>query len=282
MGRKSQWEIQRLSLLHRECVRRNVRYQRAYRKVQAIREPEEQAAELESLCQRWGLSSSEEPPDPSDWPHADPETLLKGFGAATPALKAATAQIDPVESDAAAQGWDLLRTALPRLSEQLKGFLLLVHLPEQPSPPWGIAAIDLRRPKEEILDVVRNLVDELWKRRPPTRQARGPMRGPLKKGFEYLRVYDLRVKEKRRLKDIGSLMWPKEINQDTEQKAGVYFAKAKAMVAQPPLLRALTQQLQRRQKGRKRSWEDPVRRSPSTAGTPMWLTPVRLSNGDWA
>ena len=179
------------------------------------------------------------------------------------------------------QGWELFRTALPRLSEQLKGFLFLVHVPERSSPPWGIAAIDLRRPKEEILGAVRDLVDEAWKRRPPTRQARGPMRGPLKKGFEYLRVYDLRVKEQRRLKDIGSLMWPNQITQDTEQKAGVYLAKATAMIAQPPFLQALTQQLQLRQKGRRRSWEDPVKRSPSAVGTPVWLTPVRLSNGHW-
>ena len=61
------------------------------------RDPEHQAVELEILSQRWGLSSSEEPPDPSDWPHADPEALLKGFGASTPPLKAATAQLDPVE-----------------------------------------------------------------------------------------------------------------------------------------------------------------------------------------
>ncbi|MDH5668672.1 MAG: hypothetical protein OEY86_11725 [Nitrospira sp.] len=281
MGRTSQRDIQRLYLLHRECVRRNARYQRAYRTVQAIRNPENQAVKLDSLRQRWGLSSREEPPDPSDWPQADPETLLKGFGTSTPPLKAATAQVDPVESDAAMQGWELLRTALPHLSKQLKGFLLLVHLPEQPNPPWGIAAIDLRRPKEEILGALDNLVDEAWKRRPPTRQARGPMRGPLKKGFDYLRVYDLREKEKQRLKDIGTLMWPNQIDQDTEQKAGVYLAKARAMIAQPPLLHALTQQLQRRQKGRRRSWEDPVRRSPSAAGTPVWLTPVRLSNGEW-
>jgi len=281
MGRKSQQEIQRLYLLHRECVRRNAQYQRAYRKVQAIRDPEDQAVELEILSQRWGLSPSEEPPDPSDWPHADPEKLLKEFKSVTPELRAATAQVDPVECDAAMQGWELLRTAFPHLSEQLKGFLLLVHLPEHPHPPWGIAAIDLRRPKEEILSAVRDLVDETWKRRPPTRQARGPMRGPLKKGFEYLRVYDLREKEKQRLKDIGTLMWPNQIDQDTEQKAGVYFARAKAMIAKPPLLHALTQQLQRRQKGRRRSWEDPVRRAPSAAGMSVWLTPVRLSNGHW-
>ena len=96
MGRKSQQEIQRLYLLHRECVRRNARYQRAYRKVQAIRDPEDQAVELEILSQRWGLSPSEEPPDPSDWPHADPEKLLKEFGTTAPELKAATAQVDPV------------------------------------------------------------------------------------------------------------------------------------------------------------------------------------------
>lgn len=235
MGRKSQRDIQRLYLLHRECVRRNARYQRAFRKAQAIRDPEDQAVELESLCQRWGLSPSEEPPDPSDWPHADPEMLLNAFGVATPELKAATAQVDPVECDAAVQGWELLRPVLPHLSEQMKGFLLLVHLPEQPHPPWGIAAIDLRRSKEEMLDAVRNLLDEAWRRRSPMQQARGPMRGPLKKGFEYLRVYDLREKEKHRLKDIGTLMWPNQIDQDTEQKAGVYLAKARAMIAQPPL-----------------------------------------------
>ncbi|MDR4470586.1 MAG: hypothetical protein MRJ68_20170 [Nitrospira sp.] len=281
MGRKSQREIQRLYLLHRECVRRNPQYGRAYRKVHAIRDPERYAVELGWLSRHWGLSPSEDPPDPAEWPLADLEALLRAYRTGTAASKSALAQLDPVEFDAATQGLDLLRSILPRLAQQMKGFLFLVQFPERPNPPWGVAAIDLRRPKDEVLGVVRDLVDEAWKNRSPRHRERTPMRGSVQKGFAYLRVYDLRIKGQRRLKDIGSLMWPALISQDTEQKAGVYLAKAKAMIAHPPFLRALTQQLQQRQKGRVRYWDDPDRCSPSAMGRSVWLTPTRLSNGQW-
>lgn len=279
MSRKSQHEIQRLYLLHRECVRRNPQYGRAYRKVHAIRDPERYAVELGWLGRHWGLSPSEDPPDPAEWPQADPEALLRAFRTGTAASPSALAQLDPVEFDAATQGVDLLRSILPRLAQQLKGFLFLVQLPERPDPPWGVAAIDLRRPKDEVLRAVRELVDEAWKNRSPRYRERTPMRGPLQKGFAYLRVYDLRIKGQRRLKDIGSLIWPTLINQDTEQKAGVYLAKAKAMIAHPPLLQALTHQLQQRRRGRVRYWDDPAGCPPSPVGRHVWLTPARLSNG---
>lgn len=281
MGRKSQREIQRLYLLHRECVRRNAQYRRAYRKVHAIRDPERQAVELGWLSQRWGLSPSEDPPDPAEWPQADPDALLRVDRPGIAESMSALAQLDPVEFDAATQGLDLLRSILPRLAQQLKGFLFLVQLPEHPNLPWGIAAIDLRRPKDEVLGALRELIDEAWKHRSPKHRERMPMRGPLQKGFVYLRVYDLRIKGQRRLKDIGSLMWPNQINQDTEQKAGVYLAKAKAMIAHPPLLQALTQQLQQRRKGRVRYWDHSDECPPSTVGRHVWLTPTRLSNGQW-
>ena len=107
------------------------------------------------------------------------------------------------------------------------------------------------------------------------------MRGPLKKGFEYLRVYDLREKEKRRLRDIGNMMWPEKIEQDTEQKAGVYFAKAKEIINNPPLLHALTTQLERRRTGRMPYWEKTFKFQPSALGKHVWLKPVHLSNGRW-
>jgi hypothetical protein len=281
MGQKSQREILRFYLLHRECVRRNSRYRRAYRTVQAIRDPERHAAEMVFLSQFWVLSPSEDPLDPDNWPQADPENLLRDLGVTKDKINSALAGFDPVELDAAIQGIDILRTHLFTLSQRLKGVLLLLHVPEQPSPPWGIAAIDLRRPKEEILEAVRVLLDEAWKSRRQPRPERAPIRGPLKKGFDNLRVYDLREKEKKRLKEIGDLMWPENTKQDTEQKAGVYFRKATAMIQHPPLLHALTTQVERRRQGRARNGEDVLNCPPSASGKHVWLKPIQLSNGQW-
>jgi transcriptional regulator len=278
MGRTGQRDILRFYLLHRECVRRNSRYRRAYRTVQAITDPERHAAEMVFLSQSWGLSPSEDPPDPDNWPQADPENLLRDVGATKDTIDSALEGCDPVELDAAIQGIDILRTHLSTLSQRLPGVLLLLHVPEQPSPPWGIAAIDLRRPKEEILEAFRDLLDQAWKGR---RQGRGPMRGPLKKGFDYLRVYDLREKEKKRLKEIGGIMWPEKIEEDTEQKAGVYVRKATAMIHHPPLLYALDTQLERRRQGRARYLEETRNCPPSASGKHVWLKPVQLSNGKW-
>ena len=67
-----------------------------------------------------------------------------------------------------------------KVSQELKGFLVLLHFPEKADPPWGLDVIDLRRPKEEIMAGIKNLIDEARDHHEacPRNPKRPPIGGP--------------------------------------------------------------------------------------------------------
>lgn len=282
MSKKTQQEIVKFYLLHRECVRRNPRYARAYRKVHAIKDPTRHVLETVVLAEQWGLSHSDILPNPVERLGYDPDRLLQDAGLSRETFLAGIMKTDPLEIDAAVLALEHLSTSLYKLARELKGFLVLLHLPEEPNPPWGLDVIDLRRPKEEILEDVQDLVDEVRKSRRQSlhKTKRLPMWGPLTKGFDYLKVYDLRKQKKRTtFKDIANEMWNEDPDApaDTEGKASDYFSRADAMVTHPPFLRMLAEQLTRRRNGRALDQADGAPVLPSVWGKRVWLKPAPLS-----
>lgn len=283
MSKKTQQEIVKLYLLHRECVRRNPEYAKAYRKVHAIRHPERLVLEAVSLAEQWGLSHGDTLPNPVDRPGYDPQQLLKDSGLSPEALLAGSMKTDPLEMDVSVTAMEQLSDRLDELSQAHRCFLVLLHFPEKPNAPWGLDVIDLRRPKEEIIEGVRDLVDEVRTsdRHPPRKLQRLPMWAPLKKGFHYLKVYDLRKRKKRTtFKDIANAMWGNDSGSpdDIEDKASEYFKRADEMVKHPPFLRTLREQLKRRGRGRDLGQTQILPSLPYLWGKRVWLRPAPLSS----
>jgi hypothetical protein len=281
VSKKTRQEILDLYLLHREWVRRNPEYGKAYRKLHAINHPERQDLETVLLAERWGLSLSGTLPNPSERPGYDPKPLLKDANPSSEKLFGGVMQTDPLETDAAIIALEHLPTTLDKMSQELNGFLVLLHFPEKPDSPWGLDVIDLRRPKEEIMEAVQDLVDEARKHhRQSPRKLRGlPIGGPKTKGFDYLRVYDLK-KQGLTFKKIAKEMWGNvpDDQRVNEVKASKYFRRADARVKNPLFLQALTEQLTRRQSGRVLAQTQASPSLPYVWGKRVWLKLVPRSH----
>ncbi|MGE0471006.1 MAG: DUF6499 domain-containing protein, partial [Nitrospira sp.] len=208
MSKKSQQDIVDAYLLHRECVRRNAEYAEAYRQVAALTHPAQHEFELVKLAERWGLALTDDLPDPSACPGYDPKQLRSEAHLSLATLQDGPMQTDPIEMDAALTAQEYLSTVGAPLSQELKGFLVLLHCPETTDRPWGFDVIDLRRPKEEILAGIQHLIDEAREQeKPRSTKLRGPSGSGLKaKGFDYLKVYDLKQRGKS-FKWIAYEMW---------------------------------------------------------------------------
>lgn len=247
MSKNGQQHIVEGYLLHRECVRRNTEYAEAYRQVAALTQPAQHEDELIRLAERWGLALTEDLPDPSAHPRYDPKQLMAESHLSLATLLDGSMQMDPIETDAAFMAQEHLATVGAALTQELKGFLVLLHYPETPDRPWGFDVIDLRRPKEEILAGVQQLIDAARvQQKPRSGHLRRPSgRGPKTKGFDYLKVYDLKQRGKS-FKCIAYEMWGPDAS---HTKASRYFTRAQAMIKTPFLLRRMSADLcQRRQK----------------------------------
>lgn len=160
------------------------------------------------------------------------------------------------------------------LTQALKGFLVLLHCPETTERPWGFDVIDLRRPKEEIMAGLQQLIDEA--RTPQERRSGNPRRpsvgGPKTKGFDYLRVYDLR-KDGWTFKCIAYELWGRDAS---SIKASQYFRRATAMLTTPFLLRRVTAHLAQRRHQRPFAQNPRVPSRPLLWGKRAWLRAAPL------
>lgn len=275
MSKKSQQHIVEAYLLHRECVRRNAEYAEAYHQSHAITDSDDHEIELVMLAERWGLSISEALPDPSIRPGYDPKQLMTDGQLSRSRLQEGPMQTDPIEMDAALIVQEHLSTALSTLSQELKGFLVLLHCPDTTDQPWGFDVIDLRRPKEEIIAGVQQLIDDArdqhaFRSRNKRRQSVG---GPKMKGFDYLTVYDLR-QTGWTFERIAHEMWGRDAS---STKASQYFRRANAMIETPRLLRMVKQQLAQRRQKRTFPQIQSLPSRPLLWGRRAWLRPDPLS-----
>lgn len=276
MSKKSQQNKMNIYLLHRECVRRNHAYVAAYHQIHTIDDADKQAVELVELATQWGLSMGDDLPNPSKRPGYIPKQLMKDDQLSISTLLDGPMQTDSVEMDAALIVQEHLSKALSTLSQELNGFMVLLHLPEEADQRLGFDVIDLRRPKEEILLGVQQLIDDA--RDPHTsrlgNKRRQSLGGPKTKGFDYLKVYDLH-KQGRTFREIANeLRW--EAGLDSEKKASRYYKQACAMIENPPLLRMVDQQLAHRRQ--KRTFAK-MQRLPSRSllwGKRAWLRPAPI------
>lgn len=269
MSKNSQQDIVDAYLLHRECVRRNAEYAEAYRQVTALAQPAQQEYEQVRLAERWGLALTDDLPDPSARPGYDPKLLRAEAHLSLATLLDGPMQTDPIELDAAFMAQEHLATVGAALNQKLKGFLVLLHCPETPDRPWGFDVIDLRRPKEEILAGIQHLIDAAREQQEPrsgkTRQPSG--RGPKTKGFDYLKVYDLKQRGES-LKWIAYEMWGPYAS---HTKASRYFTRAQAMIKTPFLLRSVTAHLAQRREKRPFAQSQSLPSEPLLWGKRAWL-----------
>jgi len=278
VSKKNHREILDLYLLHREYVRRNPEYANAYGKVHAIKQRNDLHLETALLAEQWGLSLSCPLPNPSERPGYDLKQLKTDANLTISSLFGDVMQTDPIETDAVFIAQEHLSTTLHSLSQELKGFLVLLYLSENSKRPYGLDVIDLRRPKEEILKGIDNLIEETRKhqRQRPGKNRRQSIGGPKTKGFDYLKVYDLR-NDGLAFGEIANQIWGIGAGTDDEMqaKASKYFRRARANVKNPPLLRMFAKQLARRRK--KRAFDRTYSSSlPLVWGKRAWLTPVPL------
>ena len=275
MSKKSQLDIVDAYLLHRECVRRNADYAEAYRQVAALTHPAQQELELVRLAERWGLALTDDLPDPSACPGYDPKQLRAEAHLSLATLLEGPMQTDPIEMDAALTAQEYLATVGVSLSQELKGFLVLLHCPETSDCPWGFDVIDLRRPKEEILAGVQQLIDAAREQQEPqSGKLRGPSGGgPKAKGFDYLKVYDLKQGGES-FKQIAYEMWRGHAN---HTKASRYFTRAQAMIKTPFLLRRVTAHLAKRRQKRSVAQSQSLPSQPLLWGKRAWLRAAPLT-----
>lgn len=274
MSKKSQQDIVDAYLLHRECVRRNAEYAEAYRQVAALTHPAQYEDELVTLAERWGLALTDDLPDPSTCPGYDPKQLMTKSQLSLATLLDGPMQTDPIELEAALMAQKHLATVGASLSQEMKGFLILLHCPETTDRPWGFDVIDLRRPKEEILAGVQHLINEAREQQEP---RSGKLRRPLgsrqkAKGFDYLKVYDLKQHGKS-FKWIAYEMWGPDAS---HTKASRYFTRAQAMIKTPFLLRSVTAHLAKRRQKRPVSQHQPLPSQPLLWGKRAWLRAASL------
>lgn len=274
MSKKSQRDMVDSYLLHRECVRRNTEYAEAYRQVAALTQPAQQELELVRLAERWGLALTDDLPDPSACPGYDPNQLRTEAHLSLATLLDGPMQTDPIEMDAALTAQEYLSAVGAPLSQELKGFLVLLHCPETTDRPWGFDVIDLRRPKEDILAGVQQLIDEARKQQEPRAgKLRGPSgSGPKAKGFDYLQVYDLKQRGKS-LKWIADEMWGSAAS---HTKASRYFSRAQAMIKTPFLRRRVTAHLAKRRQMRSLVQSQDASSRPLLWGKRAWLRAAPL------
>ena len=274
MSKNSQQDIVDAYLLHRECVRRNAEYTEAYRQVSALTHPAHQEHELVRLAERWGLALTDDLPDPSARPGYDPKLLRAEANLSLATLLDGPMQTDPIEMDAALMAQEHLATVGTALSQELKGFLVLLHCPETLDRPWGFDVIDLRRPKEEIMAGVQHLIDEAREQQEPRAgKLRGPSGSePKAKGFDYLQVYDLKQHGKS-LKWIAYEMWGPYAS---HTKASRYFTRAQAMIKTPFLLRRVSVHLGKRRQKRPIAQSQSLPSKPLLWGKRAWLRAAPL------
>lgn len=274
MSKKSQQHIVDDYLLHRECVRRSTEYAEAYRQVAALTHPAQHEDELIRLAERWGLALTDDLPDPSARPGYDPKQLMAESHLSLATLLDGPMQTDPIELDAALIAQEHLATVGAALTQELKGFLVLLHCPDTPDRPWGFDVIDLRRPKEEILAGIQHLIDEAREQQKPRAgHLRQPSsRGPKTKGFDYLKVYDLKQRGKS-FKWIAYEMWGPYAS---HTKASRYFTRAQAMITTPFLLRSVSAHLAPRREKRPFAQNQRVPSRPLLWGKRAWLRAAPL------
>lgn len=274
MSKKSQQDIVDAYLLHRECVRRNAEYAKAYRQVMALTHPAQRERKLVGLAEHWGLALTEDLPDPSARPGYNPKQLMAESKLSLATLLDGLMQTDPIELDAALTAQEHLATVGAALTQELKGFLVLLHCPETTDRSWGFDVIDLRRPKEEILAGVQHLIDEAREQQEPRAgKLRGPSGGGTKaKGFDYLKVYDLKQREKS-FKCIANEMWGSPLDRT---KASRYFTRAQAMIKTPFLLRRVSEHLGQRRQKRPVAQSQSLPSQPLLWGKRAWLRAAPL------
>lgn len=269
MSKKSQQDIVDAYLLHRECVRRNADYAEAYRHMAGITQPAQHELELVKLAERWGLALTDDLPDPIARPGYDPKQLRTEAHLSLTTLLDGPMQINPIEMDASLTAQEYLLTVGARLSQELKGFLVLLHCPETTDRPWGFDVIDLRRPKEEILAGVQHLIDEAREQQEPRAgKLRGPSgSGPKAKGFDYLKVYDLK-QHGESFKWIAYEMWGPNAS---HTKASRYYTRAQAMIKTPFLPRRVATHLAKRRQKRPVAQSQSLPSRPLLWGKRAWL-----------
>lgn len=274
MSKKSQQDIVDAYLLHRECVRRNAEYAEAYRQVAALTHPAKYEDELVTLAERWGLALTDDLPDPSACPGYDPKQLMTKSQLSLATLLDGPMQTDPIELEAALMAQEHLATVGVVLSREMKGFLILLHCPETTDRPWGFDVIDLRRPKEEILAGIQHLIDEAREQQKPRsgNPRRPSVGGPKTKGFDYLKVYDLRQRGTT-FKRIAREMWGSDAS---PIKASQYFRRATAMLETPLLLRSVATHLAKRRQKRPFTKIQSLPSQPLLWGKRAWLRAAPL------
>lgn len=274
MSKNGQQHIVEGYLLHRECVRRNAEYAEAYHQVAALTQPAQHEYELIKLAERWGLALTDDLPDPSARPGYNPKQLMAESRLSPATLLNGSMQMDPIEMDAAFMAQEHLATVGAALTQELKGFLVLLHCPEMPNRAWGFDVIDLRRPKEDILAGVQRLIDAAREQhKPRAGHLRRPSgRGPRIKGFDYLKVYDLKQRGKS-LKWIAYEMWGPHAN---HTKASRYFTRAQSMIKTPFLLRRVSEDLGQRRQKRSLAQIQSLPSQPLLWGKRAWLRAAPL------
>ncbi len=274
MSKNSQQDIVDAYLLHRECVRRNAEYAEAYRQVAALTHPAQYEDELVTLAERWGLALTDDLPDPSECPGYDPKQLMTKSQLSLATLLDGPMQTDPIELEAALMAQEHLATVGVPLSQALKGFLVILHCPDTTDYPWGFDVIDLRRPKEEILAGVHQLIDAARQQQEPRqgKPRRSSGGGPKAKGFDYLKVYDLKQRGKS-FKWIAYEMWGPDAS---HTKASRYFTRAQAMIKTPFLLRTVATHLAKRCHERPFAQRQSLPPQPLLWGKRAWLRAASL------
>jgi len=221
----------RLYRLHCECVRRNPHYARDHQDWQE--NVKRDSAWTFFLAARWKLLKSELPPNPSDLQGLDKIKTL------VPRQKIQTPKDDEVDSCvneglvALLMGDHLATSNIPRAAS---GLVVLSYFSEITPDKWQQTAVNIRLPKQSIMECLEFWVETWIKERKATglKQQRPAGRIRLDTYIDYLKIFDWR-RQGKRYKEIGELLWPDRYG-DKEEKANLYHKKAEKLIMTPPLL----------------------------------------------
>lgn len=250
-GRDERLRWHHLILLHRECVRRNPDYAEGYRRFQKTTPANRQAWAL-ALEEQWGLWTCGELPDPKDRPNLQ-ELIQTPLSAKE--IHRYKEFDDPLEAMVEDRLMQALHLSLEaKTMESLKGFAVLLYVPEEPGSALRYAALDMRRSHKELQGFLEDLLHEVLasRKKHQLKPIPPPKRLRVAEMFDYLRAYDLK-QEDWGYDQITQELWP---GQEKEKAGWEYVNKAKRLIRNPPLFSLFKEYLQKRVEGRLLSMED--------------------------